>query len=351
MQTAAALVERQRQAFRRAAATHAPARNARLLLVAGLLGYAVCLALAWMAVLRFVPDQLTLSLRGHAHTFNGVHGKIADYGLLMFTLLPAALAIECWFVGWRASSARQLLLAPTASNRTDIAYFLLGQPHLTDLLGRLMTLGASMLSGAWIHDRLSAALGAPLTLVPGAAPFALQVIVYFGVYSFFDYWSHRLDHSRWFWPLHRYHHAAEEFCVVNATRAHPAAFTGVFLVNMPMAILGASAEAMVYVNLVVLGLGFLIHSRIDSDWGWIGRWVIQSPTHHRLHHILDISETPTGHFSMAPLWDRLFGTWRGNADQSLVIGVDTPYRHGFWLAPDILRDYRDFWIGWVRRAV
>jgi len=103
------------------------------------------------------------------------------------------------------------------------------------------------------------------------------------------------------------------------------------------------------VNLVVLSLGFLIHSRIDSDWGWIGRWVLQSPNHHRLHHILDISLVPAGHFSMAPLWDRLFGTWRGDADQSLAIGVETAYRHGFWIVPDIARDYLDFWRGLLRR--
>jgi sterol desaturase/sphingolipid hydroxylase (fatty acid hydroxylase superfamily) len=55
---------------------------------------------------------------------------------------------------------------------------------------------------------------------------------------------------------------------------------------------------------------------------------------------------------MAPIWDRLFGTWRGDADQSLAIGVDTPYRHGFWVGPDLLRDYLDFWKGLIpgRRA-
>lgn len=332
----------------RAAASN-PLFLERLSLAFGLLAYAAALAAAWLAILRFVPDQLRLSLLRHSLALNDIHHKVVDYGLLLFALLPAALCIECWFVGWRASSARALLLQPTASSRTDITYFLLGQPHLTNALSRVMTLGATMLSGAWLHDRLSAALGVPLVLIPPTTPFLLQVVGYFGVYSLCDYWCHRLDHSRYFWPLHRYHHAAAEFYVVTASREHPAAFTGIVLVNMPMAILGASAEAMIYVNLVVLGLGFLIHSRIDSNWGWIGRWIIQSPNHHRLHHVLDISTTPVGHFSMAPIWDHLFGTWRGECDQSLVIGVDTEYRHGLWLAPDILRDYRDFWKGLLGR--
>jgi sterol desaturase/sphingolipid hydroxylase (fatty acid hydroxylase superfamily) len=321
---------------------------ARATIVLGFLVYLSVVAAAWWGILRFLPDHLHVAIHGRAFDLRNVHRRIVDDGVLMFLLLPAALWIECWVVGWNRSSARQLLVARTASAKTDLAYFLLGQPHLTDLIGKLMTLGVSMLSGAWIHDRLSAGLGVPLTLVPASAPMPVQVAGYFLVYSFCDYWSHRLDHTRYFWPLHRYHHAADEFCVVNATRAHPAAFTGVFLVNMPMAILGASAEVMVAVNLLVLGLGFLIHSRIDSDWGWIGRWVVQSPTHHRLHHVLDISTRPVGHFSMTPIWDRLFGTWRGDADQSLIIGVDTAYRHGFWIAPDILRDYWHFWKGLVQ---
>jgi sterol desaturase/sphingolipid hydroxylase (fatty acid hydroxylase superfamily) len=96
----------------------------------------------------------------------------------------------------------------------------------------------------------------------------------------------------------------------------------------------------------VVAIGFLIHSRIDSNWGWFGRWVIQSPNHHRRHHKLDMSEL-TGHFAMAPIWDHLFGTWRGEADQTTPIGVDTPYRHGLWIVPDVLRDYAHLWKGFV----
>ena len=320
----------------------------RVAIVLGLVAYVATLLGAWRLLTTILPDQLHLALFHHAFTLNEVHRRVVSDGVI-FLLLPTVLWIEWLFVGWSASSVRQLLFARRASNKTDVAIFLMGQGHLTDLAGRLLPLGASMLSGAWIHDRLSAAVGFPLTLVPASMPLALQVAAYFGVYSFFDYWTHRLDHSRYFWPLHRYHHSADDFCVVTATRQHPAAFTGIFFVNIPMAILGASAAAMIYVNVLVVLLGFLIHSRIDTNFGWIGRWIIQSPNHHRLHHVLDISEQPAGHFAMAPIWDHLFGTWRGEADQTLVIGVDTQYRHGFWVVPDLARDYWHFWKGWFQR--
>ena len=315
-------------------------------MLAGLLVYAAAAGGAWWAIGRLVPDHLTVSLLGHSHDFKALHQRFDGAVLLLLLLLPAALWLECAVVGWARSSVRRLLFDRTASMKTDLACLVLGQVHVLDILGRLMTLGASMLSGMWIRNWLSATFG--LAIDPAALPVALQVVAYFYVYSFFDYWAHRVDHSRYFWPLHRWHHAADEFHVVTAVRAHPAAFTGIFFISLPMAVLGASPEVMIFVSVLTTALGFLIHSRIDSDFGWIGRWIIQSPNHHRLHHILDISEG-VGHFGMAPIWDHLFGTWRGDADQTLVIGVDTPYRHGLWVAPDLLRDYRDFWAGFVQR--
>jgi sterol desaturase/sphingolipid hydroxylase (fatty acid hydroxylase superfamily) len=209
-----------------------------------------------------------------------------------------------------------------------------------------MMLGASVISGVALRDWLSARTG--FAIDPSALPLTLQVVVYFAAYSFFDYWAHRLGHTRLFWPLHRYHHAAEDFCVINGVRSHPAGFIGIFLLNVPMPLLGASAGVMIWVNVIVTALGFLIHSRIESGWGWIGRTLVQSPLHHRLHHKLDMSQ-PTGFFSMVPVWDHLFGGWSECRDTGVEIGVDTTYAHGFWLVPDLMRDYCDFWKGLVGR--
>jgi len=313
--------------------------------ILGLAAYVAALALAGPAVVALFPDELSLKLGGHAIFLHNLHGRlISNFALILF-VLPSALWIEIAIVGWANSSLRAMLARPGASVRTDLAFFVLSQGHVTDLLGRVMMLGASMVSGIAIRDSLARTTG--FAVDPSGLPVVLQTVLYFYVYTFFDYWTHRLDHSRWFWPLHRYHHAARDFCVLTAGRAHPAAFTGTFIINLPMAILGASPSVMLYVNVLTLALGFLIHSRIDSDFGWVGRWVVQSPNHHRLHHKLDMSYA-TGHFGMTPVWDRLFGTFGGTPSASLAIGVDTPYRHGLWIAPDLLRDYLDFWKGWFR---
>ncbi len=316
--------------------------------VAILAGYLALIGGGWWAVLNLLPDQLTLTVLNHSKTVGNMHEKILGNAALLFLILPMALFVEAVVVGWEQSSARQMLLARTPSVKTDMVYLILGQARVTDILGRVMTLGVAMLSGGLAREYIKAATG--LAVDPSAIPLILQVVLYFFVYSFLDYWTHRIDHSRYFWPLHRYHHAAQDFSVINAGRSHPAAvLSGTFIINMPLAVLGASPAVMVYVNVVVISIGFLIHSKIDSNWGWFGRYVIQSPNHHRLHHIL-CQKVPTGHFAMAPVWDHLFGTWRGDADQTLVIGVDTPYRHGWFVAHDIARDYADFWKGWFRKG-
>ena len=319
----------------------------RALTLLALAAYVALLGAGWWVSQRLLPDTLTLHVGSHAVHVANIHAKILNNAMVVLLILPAALWLEWLMVGWHASSLRQMLVGATASIRTDIAFFVLLQSHLMDLAGKIMLLGASMLSGLWLRDWLHAHTG--FFVDPSGLPLALQVAVFFLVYSFFDYWTHRLDHTRRFWPLHRYHHAAEEFCVITAVRAHPAQFVAIFVINLPMALLGASPEVMIFINVAVSAFGFVIHSRIDSNWGWIGRYVLQSPNHHRLHHKLDMSH-PTGHFSIAPIWDHLFGSWYGEADQSLVIGVETPYRHGFWVVPDLARDYWDFWRGLFRRA-
>jgi len=317
----------------------------RFLVGAGFAAYAALLAALWWLVANQLPDQFAVTLFGHALHLKNLRYKILGNASLIAVILPAALWLECAAIGWEKSSARALL-RPTASMKTDLAYFLLDQAHVTGVIGRIMMLGASVISGVALRDWLAARTG--FAIDSSGLPLWLQVVIYFHVYSFFDYWAHRLGHTRWFWPLHRYHHAAEEFCVVNAARLHPAGFVGIFLLNIPMPLLGASPAVMIWVNVLTIALGFVIHSRMESGFGWAGRWLVQSPLHHRLHHKLDMT-TPTGFFSMMPLWDRLFGGWSGTASSNIAIGVDTPYRHGLWLLPDLLRDYCDFWKGLVGR--
>ena len=323
----------------------AQARDVWLPVILGVALYIALAAAGWWLIMRLVPDHLSLTLARHTVSVGELHRRIASTVMVMGGLIPAIFIVELFLVGWRESSLRLLIVERSPSDMSALTCFLAWQARIMTVLTVVMSLGVSLISGAWLHDKLLQATGISLTVA--WMPATLQFAAFFLIYSFFDYWAHRLDHSKYFWPLHRFHHAAEDFCVLNSVRTHPAVFTDVVALTLPAALFNVSPDTIIAVNLFVLALRYVIHSRIDSNWGWFGRYVLQSPVHHRLHHILDISE-PVGHFGLTPIWDRLFGTWRGDATQKLVIGVATPYQHGAWIWPDLWRDYRDFWAGFAQ---
>ena len=332
---------------------HRPSRAAvfglRALAIIGFAAYLVCLWALWGLIEARIPDEWTLNALGHSATVHEIHRKVRDDSILLLVMVPLVLCIEAVVVGWQKSAVRRILFDRNDSVRMDIAVMAVGVTPVMRIIGVLMTFGLSAAAGTWIHDKLSLMAGFNIGL--GNWPEYAQIFVYFWAATFFDYWTHRIDHTYFFWPLHRYHHSTRDFCAIASLRAHPGEFTGIFVINIPMAILGAPVSVMVTINLLVVIIGLLIHSGIDSNWGWFGRWVIQSPNHHRLHHILDYKKDGVGHFSIAPIWDHLFGTWKGEADQTLEIGVDMPYRMGWLFFIDMFRDYYHFWKGFALALV
>ena len=318
----------------------------RLTMLAAIAAYAALSGFGGPLLRHLIPSSFAPLFVASGPAARHVDQPQLIAAVVVLLTVPGAIAAEALTVGWRRSSLRQMFGGASASIKTDVAFFALSHVQFTDIVGKVMMLGASMASGLWLRRWIALRTGLEVDL--GGLFWPAQVVVYFAIYTFLGYWAHRLYHTRVFWPLHRYHHAATDFSVINADRAHPAAVLETFLINLPMAALGASPLVLLYVNALAHGQSLVTHSRIDSDWGWFGRWVLQSPNHHRMHHKLDITR-PTGNFSLAPIWDHLFGTWDGEAGPSLVIGVDAPYRHGLWIWPDVWRDFREFCRGLASR--
>ena len=289
------------------------------------------------------PDQFDLHVFGRHILLCNLHSRLLHEGPTILLITPTIFAAELWLVGWSNSSLYRLTVGRQASSKTDIAYFISLHAGIIEKVGVVLTFGMTLFVAEHLRDSLFRYSKYQISIT--SLPIFAQVLTFVIVYSFFDYWQHRIDHHKIFWPLHRYHHAAEDFCTLNSSRVHPAAFSSALMSALIIILMKVSTEALIDANLMLATLRLLVHSRIDSDFGWVGRYVIQSPRHHRLHHILDMSR-PVGHYGLVPIWDHMFGTWRhSDIDQTLPIGVSTPYRHGAWIGADIWRDYCDFWTG------
>ena len=125
---------------------------------------------------------------------------------------------------------------------------------------------------------------------------------------------------------------------------HPAdGFWNFLTVAVAVALLGTPVEVVLAHAVYNRALQYVRHARLNWGFGWIGRYLVQSPIHHRLHHGLE-AQYHHCNFSTVPLWDHLFGTWCEAPDRAFAIGVDHPYRHGGSTLIDMWRDYCDMWI-------
>jgi sterol desaturase/sphingolipid hydroxylase (fatty acid hydroxylase superfamily) len=295
---------------------------------------------------RLLPARIPVTFFGHDFSVDDVHRHVIAGGTFALVVVPAVFAIELLLVGWSKSSLRHLIFSGSASSRSDLVVFLLWQGHVLNIFRMVLTFGVALISGIGLHDFLNLHAGIDLTL--NGLPPALSYPLYLLLFTFFDYWTHRLDHTSRFWPIHRYHHAARDFCILTSDRGHPANVTYIVATVMPFGLFDAPPQVAFWIYLAIGAHHLLIHSRIESDLGWIGRYIVQSPTHHRLHHAIDTSK-PIAHFSLLPLWDHLFGTWQGGTTRPIEIGVADSYRQGIWVFPDLWRDYCEFVSGFFRR--
>ena len=215
--------------------------------------------------------------------------------------------LEACVVGWKELSIARLFVRRSWSAMSDGLCLVLVLFKLTFFLEVILTPGGSILMSrflAWVSTHYQ---WTRLTL-PSDGPFeiAFSLLVYWLAISFLQYWGHRLMHTPLFWPLHRFHHAATELNMITVYRSHPVegVVGGIFSLVSPLIFLNVPEQALLIMSVVGVVVGLLSHSQLPWDYGWFGRWVIQSPRMHQIHHSID-EEHQNLNFD-CPLWDRLF---------------------------------------------
>ena len=160
------------------------------------------------------------------------------------------------------------------------------------------------------------------------------------------YWSHRLSHEvNLLWAGHVVHHSSEEYNLAVALRqsALHGLFTWVFY--LPLALAGVPWTMYVACYSLNLVYQFWIHTRAVGRMGRVTEWVLNTPSHHRVHHGRNPKYLDRNHGGVFIVWDRLFGTFHPEEEEP-VYGITKPLRswnplwanvHGF---VEIWRDAR-----------
>ena len=141
----------------------------------------------------------------------------------------------------------------------------------------------------------------------GRGPLALALAVL--GWDFIYYWNHRLMHeSRHLWAIHVIHHSSERYNLSTALRQPVADTLGTSVPYGLLCLAGISPELVATARGVNLLYQFWIHTETIGRLG-VPEEVLNSPSHHRVHHGSNSQYLDRNHGSILIVWDRLFGTF------------------------------------------
>ena len=125
------------------------------------------------------------------------------------------------------------------------------------------------------------------------------------------YWIHRFGHRiRWVWAAHVVHHSSQHYNLTTALRqTWTGTFTLMMLVKTPLILLGFHPAMVIFVSGLNLIYQFWIHTEAINK---MPRWfeaVMNTPSHHRVHHGRNPRYLDANYAGVLIIWDKMFGTF------------------------------------------
>jgi sterol desaturase/sphingolipid hydroxylase (fatty acid hydroxylase superfamily) len=157
------------------------------------------------------------------------------------------------------------------------------------------------------------------------------------------YVYHRTAHRmRWVWAEHVNHHSSQHYNLSTALRqSWTGNFTGAVILSAPLTLLGFHPAFVAFVYGFNLVYQFWIHTETIRKLPWWFEAVMNTPSHHRVHHATNPRYLDANYAGTLIIWDKMFGTFvpENEADRpryGLVRNIATfnPLRVAFheWIA-------------------
>ena len=176
---------------------------------------------------------------------------------------------------------------------------------------------------AWIYEHRLADVGRPDQLWSWLVLLFAEDLCY--------YWFHRLHHEvRFLWAAHVDHHSSERFNLSTALRQPLLTPITGPIFWAPLALIGFSPAMILTAQAWSLLYQFWIHTETIDRLGPL-EWVMNTPSHHRVHHGANLAYLDRNHAGIFIVWDRLFGTYQRERER-VVYGL-TKNLHTFRLRP------------------
>lgn len=123
------------------------------------------------------------------------------------------------------------------------------------------------------------------------------------------YWFHRTSHEcRFFWASHVVHHSSQHYNLSTALRqTWTGGFFG-FIFWLWMPLVGFQPIMIFTMQAISLLYQFWVHTELVKHVG-VFEWVMNTPSHHRVHHATNPQYIDRNHAGILIIWDRIFGSF------------------------------------------
>jgi len=183
-----------------------------------------------------------------------------------------------------------------------------------------VTLAGLALASTWSERTSPERLWKRRRLLPDLGRGPLAVALAIAGWDFIYYWNHRFMHeSRHLWAIHVVHHSSERYNLSTALRQPVADTLGTSVPYGLLCLVGISPDLVATARGVNLLYQFWIHTETIGELGPTEA-VLNTPSHHRVHHGSNPRYLDRNHGSILIVWDRLFGTFQ-RRDEPVVYGL------------------------------
>jgi sterol desaturase/sphingolipid hydroxylase (fatty acid hydroxylase superfamily) len=173
---------------------------------------------------------------------------------------------------------------------------------------------------AWVHDHHRL-----VTLAPagGDRVWLAWAAAFVGV-DFFYYWWHRLSHEvNFLWAAHVVHHQSEDYNLAVALRQAVLTSWTALPFYLPLAFLGVPPLVFAITHALSTLYQFWIHTQLVGKIRGPLDWILNLPSHHRVHHAINPRYLDKNYGATLIVWDRLFGTYIEETERP-IYGITKP---------------------------
>ena len=179
------------------------------------------------------------------------------------------------------------------------------------------------------------------------------------VYYCWHRWAHETNFG---WGLHVVHHQSEDYNLAVALRTPSFGQFTSWAFDLPLALLGVAPEILgLHAAINLLGQ-FWLHTELIRSMGPL-EWVLNTPSHHRVHHGTNEKYLDKNYGAILIIWDRLFGTFQEEVEQPVYGTIKSlksynPIWANFEYFSTLLKDsfnadniWQAFKLWWVRPSL